>query len=278
MRTEKEVYAATAGQLCAFLQVHHDPTTNIDALRSDALALLEALQADGSITFTFDELDDKAKDRVREWLSPDNDWWRDTYVSCKEEYATKGVIIDDIFFSIPEGAVWKGSINVKDWLQQRVDTDPEGAAPTYVHDVAWLHAMDTDAVYLMYQRVKTTGARYHTSVMQEEDMLDEDNAAVYTLGPFAGAGVVELLVELAGGGTHSVHYKLFEELNARVEEIDKDIYKRIKQEYEYLMSNAYIAETCEANGYVFTFTGMQTEARTPAEDSSATGSQQSLAF
>jgi len=116
MKTEAELKAASRLQLCEFLGVPYDTDTSIDALYWDACALLDEKREAGEVVYTFAELEEKAKDRIRESWAPDYQWWDYVYEGFKECTAPEmGASADDMTFDLGQGgyAAWKGRMDLR---------------------------------------------------------------------------------------------------------------------------------------------------------------------
>ncbi len=71
-------------------------------------------------------------------------------------------------------------------------------------------------------------------------------------GILAGANVGELICTIGAGVVDDVCAEILAEARAFAEEI----YRRLRDEYEYLCSEEAIAERCDANEYLFTENGV----------------------
>lgn len=105
----------------------------------------------------------------------------------------------------------------------------------------------------MEQRAEiTTSGRYsHSNTMhlgfwgRNVTVYDEDNCL--ERGIFAGVSVAHLLESLG----ESCFDDLANEALESARDYADDIYKKLRDEYEYMCSEEYIAELCDANEYLF---------------------------
>lgn len=189
----------------------------------------------------YHELNDRAKERVRQLLEPDHGWWEEAYEQAKAEGATKGFRIDDIsfsgFWSQGDGASWTGAVRLRDW----VPDNPEDMETRIVREL-----VRNEEINLL-ANVYTRGHGVHEMTMQLDwnpEVCDEQQ--VLREGPLAGATIADLLVPFP---------RLLFDLEAAMLESARDfareIYDQLEQEYEYETSDEYIAELCEANEYEF---------------------------
>lgn len=189
----------------------------------------------------YHELDDRAKERVRQLLEPDHGWWEATYDQAKEEGTTKGFRIDDIgfsgFWSQGDGASWTGAVRLRDW----VPDNPEDMETRIVREL-----VRNEEINLL-ANVYTRGYGLHEMTMQLDwnpEVYDEQQ--VLREGPLAGATVADLLAPFP---------RLLFDLEAAMLESARDfaceIYRNLEKEYEHQTSDEYIAGLCEANEYEF---------------------------
>ena len=189
----------------------------------------------------YHELDDRAKERVRQLLEPHTGWWEATYDQAKEEGTTKGFRIDDIgfsgFWSQGDGASWIGAVRLRDW----VPDNPEDMETRIVREL-----VRNEEINLL-ANVYTRGHGVHEMTMQldwDPEVYDEQQ--VLREGPLAGATIADLLVPFP---------RLLFDLEAAMLESARDfareIYRNLEKEYEHQTSDEYIAELCEANEYEF---------------------------
>lgn len=189
----------------------------------------------------YHELNDRAKERVRQLLEPDHGWWEYVYEQAKEEGTTKGFRIDDTnfsgFWSQGDGASWTGAVRLRDW----VPDNPEDMETRIVREL-----VRNEEINLL-ANVYTRGHGVHEMTMQLDwDPAVYDDSAVLREGPLAGATVADLLAPFP---------RLLFDLEAAMLESARDfareIYRNLEKEYEHQTSDEYIAGLCEANEYEF---------------------------
>lgn len=189
----------------------------------------------------YHELNDRAKERVRQLLEPDNRWWEDVYEQAKAEGATKGFRIDDIsfsgFWSQGDGASWTGAVRLRDW----VPDNPEDMETRIVREL-----VRNEEINLL-ANVYTRGRGVHESTMKLDwnpEVYDE--SVRLREGPLAGATIADLLAPFP-----DLFVKLEAAMLESARDFAREIYRRLEEEYEHMASDEYIAGLCEANEYEF---------------------------
>ena len=79
----------------------------------------------------------------------------------------------------------------------------------------------------------------------------EDEDDTLAKGMFAGANVRTLMEALPDSYVNDIADEALESARSYADEI----YKRLRDEYEHMCSEEYIAELCDANEYLFTEKG-----------------------
>ncbi len=179
--------------------------------------------------YTFDELDDTAKEKAREWYrdgSLDYERWDTVYEYAKEAGAALGITVDNIefsgFYSQGDGACFTGSYAYrKGWRAalRAISQDP------VLEDIGRrLQAAQRLVFYKGTATVVKTGHRYCDETSVRID-CDPDTAT------FTDA-VTDALRDFM-----------------------RWIYKSLEQEYEYLMSDECVDDSIRVNDYTFTADG-----------------------
>jgi hypothetical protein len=179
--------------------------------------------------YPFDELDDKAKDRAREWYREgalDYEWWDSTYDDAKTCLALAGFTVEEIYFSgfssQGDGACFKGS-----W--SAADTKPVKAMRQHAPKDKELHA-----IAATMRRIARKQPDAAMSVKQR--------------GHYSHEHCTEFSVDARTP-----------ELEEQIIETSRDamrwIYRQLEKEYEWLMSDEQVDESIRANEYEFTEEG-----------------------
>jgi len=215
--------------------------------------------------FSYDELSDRAKNRVRtkHCEHMDWEWWDDVYAYFKERGDERGFGIEYMrfsgFSSQGDGALWTGRIRVAPFISYHIsDTDP-------LHHRYQILLMLLGEDWLdSYVDVSQSGFHYaHSGCMRFEsnlcdsavaDLEEGDRAVLELDGVLKGANVYQLWEGINGGG---LIQELDELLVTKAREYADELYKALEEEYEALTSDEAIADDCYINGRRFTEDGTE---------------------
>jgi len=202
----------------------------------------------------FHELSDKQKDKVRysNMLSPDDGWWDFIYDDAIERGVALGFHIERInfsgFYSQGDGASWVGSVDLIPWLEHH--------KPLCARAIILRELIEAPAEWVS----PITGIHGNNSRYCHENTMG--GASLDYADPEYEKG------ELVGGTGMLAHVpysdlvencklideyfpQLTEEILESAKDYARDIYKRLEKEYDYMLSDEYIAELCEGNDYGF---------------------------
>ena len=176
--------------------------------------------------YTFDELDDSAKEVARGWYRTsalEYDWWDCTFEHAKEIGKILGIDIDKIYFSIfasqGDGACFEGHYSYAKGsakeIKEHAPHDKE------LHRIATeLYKAQRPNFYELSANVKQSGHYHHS-----------------------GCTSIEVYSEHDSNTDVSLKEALRDFMNW--------IYKELGQEYDWLMSDSQTEETIIANEYTF---------------------------
>jgi hypothetical protein len=208
--------------------------------------------------FSYDELSDKAKDRVRtkHCEHMDWEWWDSTYDYFKERGGERGFDIEDMrfsgFWSQGDGALWTGQVRLADFISYHIcDTDAD-------HHRYQILLMLLGEDWIDYAiNVSQSGFHYqHSGCMRFDstkngavfDLLEDDNAVLQGEGVLQGANVYQLWTGIDGDS-------LMDDLDTLIEKEAKayadELYKALEEDYEAMTSDEAIADDCYINGRRF---------------------------
>lgn len=219
-------------------------------------------------TYKYQDLSEHAKERARLWYVEHGlsyNWWDDVYEMAKEDGMELGFDIAEIhfsgFWSQGDGARWKGAIDVIKWL--------EANAPDTI-GVSALIALINTGYIPAYTKVSTTYSNYcHENTMDvaeltdvDERLIDGDELDEAELieiidgqGIFDGMSVANVRDIINTDEANPHRLSNIHRLNQDIEESAKDyarhIYRRLQEEYEYLISEQQVAEHFEINDFTF---------------------------
>lgn len=210
--------------------------------------------------FKWEELSQTAKDRARDWYieGMDYEWWEGVYEMAKEDGYALGFCIDKInfsgFYSQGDGARWEGQVDVRQWLETH-GNDSIGLS-------AWCALIQEDVIS-KHISVKTSPSNYcHENTMdvgEVEDRTDEftDDWLMELPSIFKGMEVQHLFDII--GSDSECEFDTVEAITKEIEhsakDYAKDIYIRLREEYEYLCSEEMMVDHFNCNDYYFDETG-----------------------
>ena len=211
--------------------------------------------------FKYDELSDSAKSKAREWYieGMDYDWWDSMYEMCIEDGKELGFDIAKInfsgFYSQGDGACWMGEVDVAKWLETHAK-DSIGIS-------AWCQLIQ-ESVVTRYLAVDRIASNYsHEETMRFGEIVDdtecfEDDYTMQHQSIFKGMSIANLF-DIIEADT-DCPYKCVEHIEKAIEDSCKDyaqdIYKRLREEYEYLCSEEMMIDHFNCNDYHFTNEGV----------------------
>lgn len=210
--------------------------------------------------YTFSELSDKAKEKARDWYRDgalDHDWWDGVYEQFTEEMEALGFEFDTKsvplhgggtrqepaiyfsgFYSQGDGACFSGRVDALKWLKAM----KLGNTYRFMLNGAKVHAFGTndDAYELTGLWVKSSGRDSHEGSMHAE--IEGYNYPPADTNPRYDR-IIAQENDLRDG------FQTWARDQAR------KLWKRLRDEYEYQMSDEVVDELIEANEYTFTESG-----------------------
>lgn len=181
--------------------------------------------------FTFDELDDKAKEKARDWYRTgalDYEWWDCIYEDAKNVAALMGIKIDRIgfsgFASQGDGAHVEGHYSyLKGAAKAVAEYVPKDA--TLARIARELQDIQRRHFYRLEARVKHRGHYQHSYCT--------DITVGYSGDEYRDIGDAE------------------EDIKAALRSFMDWVYRQLEKEYDYLMADEQVDESIRANGYEF---------------------------
>lgn len=200
--------------------------------------------------FKFDELDDKAKERARDWYRQhvlDYEWWDHVYEDAKTCLALTGFDIARIYFrgfsNQGDGACFGRSWSAKDVkaaeLKEYAPRDEE--LHRIVDALAEIARQHPDATFSM----EHSGHYYHEHCTCFSDVEYGEDDPIKTL-PYGRPEYQERAIYLRGRT---------EELIELARDAMRWIYARLEAEYKRLNSAKQVDESIRENEYEFTEEG-----------------------
>jgi hypothetical protein len=171
----------------------------------------------------------------------DYDWWDYAEEQLKERLAPAGVAVEGVEFSLSysqgDYATFKGRINISMWMEANKDGEQTYAEK---YPALFLAAQD----YGDWASVNTWNRRYHASVTYDAHLVGNTGPE----GVFSGLDqeawdeLVEEQLDAAG---------LEKALQDYVDDISRQLYRDLRDEYEHLTSEESFIESCECNDVTF---------------------------
>lgn len=179
-------------------------------------------------------------------LYPDDDWYDHIIENAKEDGEKLGFDIQDIhftgFYSQGDGASWTGYIKIIPWLELNKANDPLAHILIALAENDWIESK---------LAVSNSGRYTHSDTMLRSDWYRSldifDGGDVLHKGLFAGASLESLVDALPA----SYFDDIADEMLASAKDFANDIYKKLRNEWDWLCSEKQIAELCDANEYLF---------------------------
>lgn len=199
-----------------------------------------ALAVGGEVAYTFDELDDAAKNKAREWwlgAGLDHGWWDGVYETATTAGKCLGIDVENIqfkgFWSQGDGACFKGSYTYKKGWRAALKAE-FGPGDTLVALERIGEALQ-DIQRPVFYKLEATMTPHHRNMLTCVDVDDY--------------------------GLTDRQWAMRREADVRDEmrSFAHWIYKSLEQEYDYLTSDGAVDESIEANGYLFTEEGEVTD-------------------
>lgn len=181
-------------------------------------------------------------------LQPDYEWWDHIYDAAKEDGEALGFSIHDInfsgFYSQGDGASWTGYVDMVRWLERNKQDDARAHVLIALMEENWVERkVEITRVGYQYAHSNTMRMEYWGRV--GPTFYDQDNTL--ERGIFEGISVANLLESIPEGAFQDLADEALESARSYADEI----YKRLEKEWDWLCSEEQIAETCEANEYLF---------------------------
>ncbi len=182
---------------------------------------------------TFDELDDTAKDRVRQWFAEGLcDFHEVVYEDFKGIADLMGITVKNIYFSgfssQGDGAMFEGNYSYK---KQSVKAIKDYAPnDQQLHEIATtLQKLQKKYFYSLSANIAHYGYYYHSRC----NTITVENCYTW----------------------QEIDHDTESDLAECLRDLMDWLYKQLEKEYDYQLSEEVISESCEANEYYFTKKG-----------------------
>ena len=203
--------------------------------------------------YQFNELSDKAKDKVREMFYQEIDL-SDVQDAFREEMQALGIYVEDIQYSIArgqgDGASWTGNVNIIPFLERLAPDNPmftKGSMLVELIRDRWVsHVVSVSRNAFFYNH---SGTMRIDNIEHFKDQDHDTHPAVrIRIGILQGASVHELFESIGGEDfLEEVGTAILKEAQAHA----NDLYKRLLADYEWYIGDEHIAECAEINEWLF---------------------------
>lgn len=166
--------------------------------------------------------------------------------NAKEDGEALGFSIDNIYFSLSysqgDGASWVGTVDLIKWLEKHKPDDPLAHILSALIENKWVDAR---------LNITANDSHYsHSNTMVRNNWSgywQTDADAYLEVGMFAGASVSNMFDVLPEDYADTIADEVLQSARDYADEI----HKQVRNEYERMCSEEYIAELCDANEYLF---------------------------
>ena len=210
-----------------------------------------------STTYTYQQLTDEAKEKVKQWWyehGAEYDWWDDTYEDFKRDGYELGFVIDKMnftgFYSQGDGACWEGQIDVATWLKTHTEDSIARDAwrALIAEDFCDKHfSIHTKNNHYSHSNTMTCVGWDWVDANGEEDYLYLTKPSIFQGMHYKELHNLIRSTDFPYTDPNDIEQAGFES----AKEYADELYKRLREEYEYLTSEESLIESCEANDWQF---------------------------
>jgi len=222
-------------------------------------------------TYKYQDLSDSAKETARQWYleGMDYEWYDGVYEMVIEDGKEKGFYINEIFFSgfhsQGDGASWIGQVDVGAWLKAN--------APDSIGVSALVALVNKDYIEKHVGVSRSSSNYCHENTMDvgevqfdgrfydgnELDEVELETETIEGQGIFDGMSLANVRDIVNTDDTNPYRLSNIAKLDEDIEESCKDyarnIYHKLREEYEYLCSEEMMLDHFNCNDYQFTEEG-----------------------
>jgi hypothetical protein len=213
--------------------------------------------------YKYEDLDEEAQERVRQWWyehGAEHDWYENVYECATENGKDLGFGVGRInfsgFYSQGDGACWSGHVDIVEWLRTHTEDSIAREAWIQLISEGWADKnMTIGYGNSHYSHSGTMSVGYWEGLIGDPDSIKnikEEDRLMQRESIFQGMNALDLLNLIT---TSDFEYKSMADLAEAIEQSARDyadeIYDLLKNEYEYITSEANLIEMCEINDWRF---------------------------
>lgn len=210
-------------------------------------------------TFTYQQLTDEAKEKVKAWWYEHglwHKWYEDSYEMFTEKGYDLGFIIGRInftgFYSQGDGACWSGQIDIVQWLKTHTSDSIAREAWCQLIQEGFTEKHMPIGFSGRYSHSGTMSIGYWEGALGGGYELDEEGCRMTFDSIFKGMYYTDLVDIITSS---DFEFKSMTDIAEAIEQSARDyadeIYKQLREEYDYLTSEENLIQSCEANDWQF---------------------------
>ena len=212
---------------------------------------MSTTQVEEISTYTYQQLNDEAKEQAKQWWyehGAEHEWWEFTYEDFKREGYELGFVIDKFgfsgFYSQGDGACWEGKVDVATWLKTHTEDS--------IGRDAWC-ALIQEGFCDKHFSIHTRNNHYsHSNTMTcvgwdwvdengEEDYLYLKQPSIFQGMHYRDVRNIITSSDFKHKDPNDIEQAAFESAKDYADQL----YKQLREEYEYITSEANLIEMCE---------------------------------
>ena len=209
------------------------------------------------------ELDQhEAVEKIKQWWyqhGSDYQWWDDTYERFKEEGYELGFLIGKMYFSgfysQGDGASWSGQIDIVAWLRAHTEDSIAREAWIQLINEGWANKHIPVGQSGRYCHSDTMSVAYWDGMIGDPESiqdLEPSHQLMQQESIFKGMNALDLLNLITSS---DFPYKSMADIAEAIEQSARDyadeLYKQLREEYEYITSTENLIEMCDINDWKF---------------------------
>jgi hypothetical protein len=214
-------------------------------------------------TYTYEQLTDEAKENVKQWWwehGAEYEWWDCAYEDFKEDGKALGFDVGKInfsgFYSQGDGACWSGQIDVVVWLRAHCEDSIARDAWCQLINEGWADKqLPVGYSNNHYSHSGTMSVSYWEGLIGDPDSikdLEPEHQLMQRDTIFKSMSALDLLNLITSSDfLYTNMADIAEAIEQSARDYADELYKRLREEYEYITSEANLIEMCDINDWKF---------------------------